>query len=202
MCTVGKFLRYRRKVYRIKKGQKFTVVDRKRRRTVRGIQRRITLTWRGKTQKVTLRGRRIKAKIRGRVCVIKPRGRFFFYKLGRRTRKLPRGARLRFTYAGKRRPLFSRYGRLCFKLHKRRVKLRARTVRYIRYNRKKLVIRRQGRGFSVKMKGKWSRTKRVQRNRRRRGKNDNLRRIVSLSMQRFCATHGNRKCADFLFNLS
>ena len=159
----------------------FTVVDRKRRRTVRGIQRRITLTWRGKTQKVTLRGRRIKAKIRGRVCVIKPRGRSLFYKLGRRTRKLPRGARLRFTYAGKRRPLFCRYGRLYFKLHKRRAKLRARTVRYIRYNRKKLVIRRQRRGFSVKMKGKWSRTKRVQRNRRRRGKNDNLIRISTRS---------------------
>ena len=181
MCTVGKFLRYRRKVYRIKKGQKFTVVDRKRRRTVRGIRRRITLTWRGKTQKVTLRGRRIKAKIGRRVCVIKPRGKSLFYKLGRSTRKLPRGARLRFTYAGKRRPLFSRHGRLYFKLHKRRVKLRARTVRYIRYNRKKLVIRRQRRGFSVKMKGKWSRTKRVQRNRRRRGKNDNLRRISTRS---------------------
>lgn len=181
LCTVGKFLRYRRKVYRIKKGQKFTVVDRKRRRTVRGIRRRITLIWRGKTQKVTLRGRRIKAKIGRRVCVIKPRGKFLFYKLGRRTRKLPRGARLRFTYAGKRRPLFSRYGRLYFKLHKRRVKLRALTVRYIRYNRKKLVIRRQGRGFSVKRKGKWSRTKRVQRNRRRRGKNDNLIRISTRS---------------------
>ena len=181
MCTVGKFLRYRRKVYRIKKGQKFTLVDRKRRRTVRGIRRRITLTWRGKTQKVTLRGRRIKAKIGRSVCVIKPRGKVLIYKLGRRTGKLPRGARLRFTYAGKRRPLFSRYGRLYFKLHKRRVKLRARTVRYIRYNRKKLVIRRQRRGFSVKMKGKWSRTKRVQRNRRSRGKNDILRRISTRS---------------------
>lgn len=173
LCTVGKFLRYRRQVYRIKKRQVFTIVDRGRRRTIRGIQRRIRLTWRRKTQRVTLRGRRIMAKIGGRVRIIKPRGRSLLYRRGRRGWKLLRGARLWFTYAGKRRTLFGRYGRLSFKLYKRWAKLIARRVRYIRYRRKSLVIRRQGRGFSVKGRnGKWSRTKRVQRNRRRRGKNE------------------------------
>lgn len=134
------------------------------RKQVRRVFRRIGLYWKKRYRKVTVRRGIWRVRIKRRVCRIKRRGRNWYYRRGRKWRRLSR-PRFVLRYKRKRRRLVRRYGRWRFRVRKRWTKLIGRVRRFILVRgKRRLLKRRGGRRYSVlKRNGRLSRPKRVRR---------------------------------------
>lgn len=165
----GKFIRYRRKVCRIRRRKRYFIRINRKRRPIRGVFRKIGLYIRNRYRKVVIRRRVWRARIKRRLRRIMRRGRFWYYRIGRTWRRL-RKPKFVMRFKGKRHTLkHGRYGWTVMYKNKRR-RLVRRVARYIRVRGRKIPLRRRGRrGYSIKnRRGKWIRARGVRRYGRRR----------------------------------
>ena len=169
LYTGGKFIRYRRKVCRVRTRRRYFIRINKRRRPIRNVFRRIGVFIRRKYRKVVIRRRVWRARIKRRLRRIKRRGRFWYYLVRGKWRRL-RKPRFVIRIKRKRRTLRrSRYG-WTFKYRKKRRRLVRRVKRFIRVRGRRIPVRRRGkRRYSIKKRrGGWTRARKVRRYRRRR----------------------------------
>ena len=165
----GKFIRYHRKLFRVRKRKSYVIRVRGTIKLIPGVSRRIRIYAFRRYRLVHITRRTWYIRVKGRSYELRWRGRLWYYRKDHRWHRLQQ-PRLTIRYKGKRRPLRRHYGKWVMRIGRSWARLTRRYTRYIHYHRHKRLLKKMPSGkYAVETRrGRWSLPRRVVRRGQRR----------------------------------